>query len=290
MKLSLMILNLIGPVFFDQNLQLKENPDINKYEELLRVVSEAGYRAVDLTDMECSEFGIDTLRELLDKYKLDCGSITLFEDYACKDENLGLRVKEYTFKVIQDAQNIGCKTIMLAPVQGHPEMTREEKQQCLINNLKTVVNYASERDITICVEDFPSIDMPMCRSEDMEYLLSNVAGLKLTYDTSNMIVEGEDPIKYYDRLKKYVGYCHLKDVRFAEKNEQKGDHTRDGRRLIPTIHGKGCIDFRTAIERLREDDYQGYLAVEYAPDREEEDTVKILSDERRYFENILQNV
>lgn len=289
MELSLMTINLARDLFFDENFRPKQNPDIKEYENILKRAADAGYKAVDMTDMECDRFGAETVKTLLKRYNLTCASVILFEDYISEDPSCTARVKEHTFKAMDDAQKIGCKTMMLVASKFHESMTWEQMRQNLAKNLRWAVDYGLSKGITVCVEDFPSVQIPLCASEDMEFLLSEVSGLKLTYDTANMLAAGEDPKDYYEKFKDRVGYCHLKDVRIADGGESVGDIMCDGRKMITTIHGRGIVDFKSVLEWFKRDGYEGYLSVEYAPDGDEEDVSQVITGERLYLEKLLKN-
>lgn len=287
MKLSLMTINLVRELFFDEKFRPKNNPDIREYENILKMAVQAGYHAVDMTDMECAQFGTENVRQLLDRYGLACASVILFEDYICADPVRAARVKEHTFQAIEDAGRIGCRTVMLVASNPYPDMPWEEKRSHLAENLRCAVEYAAERRITVCVEDFPSTQIPLCASDDMEFLLTHVPGLMLTYDTANMLAAGEDSKEYYERFRKRIGYCHLKDIRFAQENESAGDLMCDGRKMITTVHGRGEVDFSSVFEWFKRDGYDGYLSVEYAQDGEEPDLLRRLTDERIYLEQFM---
>lgn len=178
--------------------------------------------------------------------------------------------------------------MMLVAPGAQPGLTREQHREGLAANLSAACKYAEDKEITICIEDFPSTDIPMCAAKDIDYLLDHVDGLKLTYDSANMLVEGEKEQDYYEHFKDRIGYCHLKDVRMANESDTIGDVLRDGRKMVTTYHGEGMIDFPAVIGWFKRDGYQGYMSVEYAPDGDREDLFQILVDTRKYLENIME--
>lgn len=290
MQLSLMLINLLTEIFMDENFVPRENPDIHAYEKVLGLAHDAGYKAVDITDMESVAFGAEKVKKLLDRYGLACGSVILFENYTCLDKKEQMRVREHTMRAIDNTEKIGCSTMMIVAAGAQQGLDKDELRQGLVENLSAAVAYAADKNITICIEDFPSREVPMCAGDDIEYLLGHAEGLMLTYDTANMLVEGEEPLAYYQRFKDRIGYCHLKDVRITDGTEKEmfGDTLCDGRKMITTYHGKGIIDFKSIIKCLEEDRYQGYLSVEYAKDGEEENLLQILTDEREYLEQLME--
>ena len=74
---------------------------------------DAGYQAIDLTDMECACFGTQKVKESMEKYDLACGSMILFENYTCTDVKEQKRVQEHTKRAIDHSASLGCQTVML---------------------------------------------------------------------------------------------------------------------------------------------------------------------------------
>lgn len=52
MELSLMTINLARNLFFDENFQPRPNPDVKALESILKLACDAGYKAVDMTDIK----------------------------------------------------------------------------------------------------------------------------------------------------------------------------------------------------------------------------------------------
>lgn len=279
MKLSLMLLNLTHSLFMGENFQPKDSVKKEDYENLLAMVSNAGYKAVDLADLELRFFGAEQTKAMLDKYGLECASVILFEDYGTMNPQKQKEVLIHTKEVIDGTQLLGCTTLMLVSIGSGTVQTKDEMRQGIITNFSALMDYAKERNVQICVEDFPSIQIPMCTISDMDLLLENVEGLKLVYDNGNMLVEGEDPIQYFQRYKDKIGYYHVKEVYVVDEEKALaygggkhpiGDRMRDGRYMIPSLHGKGILDLKGLFTAMKSEGYNGYFSVEYAPGPEDE--------------------
>lgn len=298
MKLSLMLLNLTHSLFMGENFQLRTKVDVAEYEEILAMVSEAGYKAVDLADLELRYFGADRVKLLLDKYDLTCASVILFENYGTLDNTTQEEVRKHTREVIDGVQTLGCHTLMLVPMAFGTIQSREETQRGIVENLNSLIPYAKERGIQICGEDFPSTEVPMCSVQDMDYLFESIEGLKLVYDNGNMLIEGEDPMAYFHRYKDKIGYYHIKEVYFVDENQAMayggmvrpmGDRTRDGRYMIPSLHGKGILDIKGLFAAMKAENYNGYFSVEYAPGPEDEkDHKKNIIETRLLLEQLVE--
>lgn len=273
MKLSLMLLSLTFPLFMDPGFVPKKDADIKEYEKLLKMVSKAGYKAVDITNQELDFWGADRVKELLDKYDLKCSSIILFENFAALKEEIKKEVQNHSKKIIDDAVEMDCKILMVVQMGYNPGQTKKEMQKGIIDSFTLLCSYAKDKNVYICAEDFPSLDIPMCSVKDIDVLMEQVEGLRLVYDNGNMLVEGEDPMAYYERYKDRIGYYHVKEVFVVEKEQLQiftnqgyylGDKMYDGKYMLPTIHGKGILDIKGLLHRLKEEHYEGYISVEYS--------------------------
>ncbi len=278
MKLSLMLLNLAFPIFMGPDYRPKAQADIEEYEAVYKMAAEAGYEAVDISTMEFNVFGAKKVKELLDKYNLTCASIIHFDNYTCKDKTLRNDLMAKGKFVVDSAATVGCPVLMLVAMGMHPGQTRVECQEGLVENLSELCAYAADRGVQVCVEDFPSTEIPMCSIKEMDYLFAHVPGLKLVYDNGNMLVAGEEPVEYFHHFKECIGYYHVKEVSIAQVPEDAdpnvpmhlvGDKMWDGRLLVPELHGKGILDIGGLMKLMKDTGYTGYMSVEYAPKHEE---------------------
>lgn len=263
MDLSLMLLNPIFPVFMNPDFTPKSEVNPAEYEVMLKLASDAGYSAVDLSNMEFERFGADTVKRLLEKYGLTCSSVIYFDRYTVSDPAILPR----TQAIIDATAAIGCKTLML--VAGFPDAStsREVMRENLIANLREAVQYAADKGVTVCIEDFPSTVVPMSAAADVDALLDGVPGLRLVYDSANMLVMGEEPLSYHDHFADRIGYYHLKDVIITD--DPSGDAMHNGKYLLAVQTGTGIMDFPAILSKAKANGYSGYLSVEYAPRGEE---------------------
>lgn len=288
MELSLMVINLTFPILLDKEFLPNNSADIEAYEKVLKLAHDTGYKAVDLLGLDYQIFGVEKVKELLKKYEIECASIILFENYTCIDEREADRVRNYTNRLIDAAAIVKCPVMMLVALKPESGLTRSELQRGLVKNLAAAAEYAKNNEVTICIEDFPSLEIPMCSKKDIKYLLKHVKGIKLVYDSANMMVENETPQDYFENFKDVIGYYHMKDVRIADSTELFGDVMHDRKKMVATLHGKGIIDFKNMIKWIKGSGYKGYLSVEYAPDHSETfDVEKNLVEARELLENYI---
>ena len=286
MKLSLMLLNLEFPVFMNPDFSPKTNPNVEDYEAVFKLAADAGYKAVDLATMEFKSFGADVIKGCLDKYNLKCASVIMFDDFAVTDAQRRTEVIARGKQIIDDLVKIDCHVLMLVIDGRYANGDRQTMQQAMVENLKEICAYAVERQVCPCVEDFPSTQVPMCATKDLDYLLAHVPGLKLVYDNGNMLVEGEDPKEYFEHFKERIGYYHVKEVWIADEKRAMelgggrpvGDKMADGRYMVPTLHGKGILDLKGLMGLMKREHYIGHMSVEYAPGP---------TDSKNHLENVI---
>ena len=95
-------------------------------------------------------------------------------------------------------------------------------------------------------------------------LVEEVPGLKLVFDTANPIFQKDrskeepfpwqDPLEFYEKVKEHVVHVHIKDC----INPPEGE-TEPAKYTLP---GEGQAKVREILTALKNDDYNGGLAIE----------------------------
>jgi sugar phosphate isomerase/epimerase len=148
-------------------------------------------------------------------------------------------------------------------------------------NLAPVIEVAAKKGIVICLEnEFDSRgqdpeDSDITRSADLILQLLELIDsplFKLTFDPANCYVAGEEAYPYfYNVLKKYIDYIHLKDVRKYVAPRDRAwriwsDHDRN---YIFTPLGEGVMNYLSFFKALQVDGYQGLFTFEPHIEKEE---------------------
>ncbi len=143
-------------------------------------------------------------------------------------------------------------------------MTRQQKMDKAVEGYRIVVETAKEYSIPIGFENTPHDLKPLASMQDCEYLLEHVPGLEFVFDTANSRVADTccNELEIYERLKKYIGRIHLKDVVIGEF--ASGEQCTDGKKIRCVPSGSGVIPIKELLHRIQEDGYEGMLTVEYA--------------------------
>lgn len=164
-------------------------------------------------------------------------------------------------------------------------MSRADATKKLVDAFGEIVEYAAGYGVTVMFEDFPSPALPLCTSDECGELLRSVPGLKLVFDTANMLALDESPTEFYTKLRQYVAHVHLKDVVYATSPDPSLTGGRK-KMISRTLHGQGIVDFTALFKLLRADNYDGFATVEYSPSDVGIDHFKLLAESIRYFESL----
>ena len=215
LRLSLMTINMAMPVLIKVMMEHDMEDAMELYEEMLDLVKDAGFEAVDVSAMEVRCFGVETVKEQLDKRNLKVSSLIHFGEFATGDEEKAAAVVEEGKQAVDQALFLGTNVLMLVP-QAREDLssyTREQIQENLIRNFTPVTALAVEKGVHSVIEDTPDLRLQLCTREDVEYVLSRVPGQELVYDSGNMILVEEDPIAYYDAIADRTAHIPLKDMK-----------------------------------------------------------------------------
>ncbi|MCK5570326.1 MAG: TIM barrel protein, partial [Spirochaetes bacterium] len=109
-------------------------------------------------------------------------------------------------------------------------------------------------DVRMAVENHLDFD-----SDEMLTILKNVDSpyLGINFDTGNFLRLLDDPVQGMEKLARYVYATHVKDL-----IPQKGVPVNEWYFFSCAPVGDGLVDNQRLAQILKENDYQGFLAVE----------------------------
>ena len=288
MKLSLMTLNLFFNIFyrFMMTQDMEEYQD--NYEEMLDLVKDSGFKAVDMTNMEVQTLGLEYVKEQLKKRDLKVSSLICMGDFAQVDESKSEGIISQGKQETDWCEELGAKVQMLVPSSREDlsGFSEEEMHQALVRNFAPVAAYAKEKGIHPVIEDAPQLQYHMCTAAQLKKLLGCVPDLELVYDSGNMVLVKEDPVEYLKQFADCLGHVHLKDMRLATDADRGADVGIDGVAMTGAASGTGCVDLKAVVETLKEIGYDGYCTVEFAL-YEEREYYSGLVRSREYFEKMI---
>lgn len=260
MKLSLMTLSMFIRIYYRYHMQQDMDDCIDLYDEMMRTTKDAGFDTVEVTSRETSLLGVNTVLSILHRNGLSTGGY-MFMD------NLSLPSEQVT-DAVAAAETLGADTLMLIP-SWHTSlagMSRDEIHQIYAHRWSNALQIAASKGIQVVVEDTPDQRLHLCKVEDVTSFLDLLPGAELVYDSGNMILAGEDPITYAQRLKDHIAYVHLKDMRIVAANSRGADIALDGRCMSSAKHGNGIIPLKDVITELTNQGYCKRWVIELSMD------------------------
>lgn len=199
-------------------------------------------------------------------------------------------------KMIDMAKKMGIARVMIIPGFLEQEQSRKlnrlsasyDETAAFMEQLPEILamrdallelsEYAAEKGIMVSMEDFDSFTSPIARMNPMKWFLEQVPGLKHTLDMGNYAFSNESAEEAYELFRDRIGHVHCKD-RGEEKEEDPaireelgmpaGEELLHRKGLKPVPAGDGYMPIAKLVEKLKEQGYQGYLAIEHfgAPDQ-----------------------
>ena len=232
-------------------------------EKILSDTHDAGFTLVDMTEKMIHEVGEEKLQEFLNEYQLALNCLICMADFASNradDEE----IQQEVVQCLEMASHFGTKLLMLVPA-GEADGTKEEMGKNLIRRFSRAVGIAEKYGITCVIEDDPKRNIPMCSRQELLKLVEEVPGIKIVYDTANVIMAGEDPIEDFEELKDHIVHMHLKDIGKPSASALFIDKADDGEAYMCVSHGKGIVDLSGVINAAGKSGYEGTMAIEYMP-------------------------
>lgn len=242
--------------FYDHILELASQENISVM-DAMKEAKELGITAVEVSSNNIIERE-DELKKELRETGIVVSSVCAYFDFGnSKDE-----------KIIDDmldmAVRVGAEEMLAIP-GFFDEDDSEEAQKVKVNSITDMMNIlsekASEKGITLLLEDYDSDLSPYATIEGVKHFVDNVKGLKVSFDTGNFMYSGDDELDAYKIFRNDIAHVHFKDR--ALKGTENGKPDTTGRVLYPSPVGSGVVKIREIIESLKNDEFDGYCAIEH---------------------------
>jgi len=201
----------------------------------------------------------ETILNLLKSIGLKVESVYHFFDYGNKFE------KDGYIELIDTAKRVQAENVLIVPgmASTKDEGLREQQARNMLEAMKKIVAYGSEKAITVTMEDFDSVEAPYCTIKGLKWFLDEVEGLKCAFDTGNFIVYDEDEFEAYKQIKNKIISLHLKDRALEKKGkENQAFISVHQRPYYPSAVGYGDMQIKKILDDLMNDDFQGNGIVE----------------------------
>lgn len=287
-KLSMMTISMFFQMYFIFTINKDREELVETYEEMMELIHDAGYEAVDITSIEIQVLGLDKVKEILDNNGLQVSSFIHFDTYADMEISRFTEHIENGKRAVNITRALKCKTLMLVPQaqESIEEYSGEQIRKQFISYWNPIVAYASLENIHCVVEDTPDLRLSFCTMDEMEKVLDGVPGLEVVYDSGNMLLVDENPVEFYEKFAGKVKHIHLKDMRYAKKGEERADVAKNGRKMTVAPTGMGLVDLSEVLASIKTHHYDGYLTVEFTPD-DNGDYKKSLIRSKNFLQNLL---
>lgn len=253
-KLSVMTLPLLPAPEIPGLVRTRAPETVPSLEDIYCQIRDAGGKYLDISSMDFQYGGEEAVVRAMEASGLPCACYLAF----IPAPGITPADNAQAVEAVEQALRLGARVMMFVPSDNQEavaSMSRQAVADAFAAVLRPVTAYAAERDVTVVIEDAPHREFPMCSEAELRYLLEAVPGLKLVYDSGNMLFAGEEPIAYYDHLADYTAHAHVKEV-----------CRRPDGSLAECRHGEGIVDFKTLFAHMRSHGFDGYMAIELAPD------------------------
>ena len=262
-KLSVMTLGFLKETVFPYMSDGDKVSLIERYSALLEEIKISGFSYIDVSSFEVNAIGVEEFLTLLEKHNLNVACLIHIDDFGAENE---CQYIETTNLAIDLAATLGTEMFMVV-VKPHAEMSGdyEYNRKIIAKNCKGVVEYAKKYGITVVAENYPDLTLGITRACDVKEFLGCANGVKLVFDTGNVIIGEEYPVKFLDGFDaNEIAHVHIKDVLVSDAIVNRGERLADGRRVDTVFTGEGIVDIDGAINVLKQKNYKGYYVLEYA--------------------------
>lgn len=223
-----------------------------------RLCEKNGIHIIDPIDFELKLYGLKKFQQMASQHNIHVNTyVASMPLLKGSKDDLAKKISG----AISVAHELGAKRLMVTPDLAK-NMNPDEKRQRYIDSFRFLQEKVSSKNLIFLFEDTEQIGCGLSTGVECEAVVRAVPGLHLTFDTGNMIPNGDDPIAFYQRLKPYIKHVHLKEVKYT--NKKLSMPTVDGRRLTGDIWGEGIVPIAQIIDMLENDGYSGDFVIEYS--------------------------
>ena len=228
--------------------EISEDTDI-QFSTLNKLgISHVELRGIDGKNIsKLSEEELLSLKEKLKKYDIKVSSIGSPVGKVKISEPFEEHFEMFKH-VVHIAKTLSAPHIRMFSFYHDGDEWTEDETKLVFERLSAMIEYAKEQDVILLHENEKDIfgdTLARC-----ELLLERFYGshFKAVFDPANFVQIGQKPIEAFKRLKKYIGYMHIKDAEM------------DSQRVVPAGNGDG--DIPEIVSLLLKDGYEGFFSLE----------------------------
>ncbi len=224
--------------------------------ELCHITSTMGIEGIDWV----TTYGVSPreVKILMDDHGLKTVCYTFDVDVNFPERSARQAGVDDIKRGIDTALILGTDRVML-PFPGKDAFSREESRANIIAGLSDAMDYAKSCGVMISTEHFSTPNAPFIVSADMNAAIRELPDLKVTFDSGNVLIGGENPVDGFLRSKESIVHVHFKD--FAENGCRFTG--LDGRLYDAALIGEGIVDYPPLVAAMIDAGYDGWINIEY---------------------------
>lgn len=221
------------------------------------------------------ENDVEAVRDLVNELDMEVSCYTILNDFVTESADC---MKDFT-KDLNNASVLGASFVRV--LTGESESVDAETRKRMIQRFKQAAKAAGEKGITLVLENIGALSV---HSKDAVAIIEEVnsPNLRINFDTANPLLADEDPATALIRMMPFVSYVHLKDFITKKSSEYPKYSTaewriqtsRNGLNMTGISPGKGDVDLNRIFKILKENNYNGFVSVEYENDIDAELAVR----------------
>ena len=168
----------------------------------------------------------------------------------------------YTLRAIQFAKALGCPCVDTTDGGHKPDGYSDDEVMVLMKQYyRVVLEWAERYEIIINVEPHgPYTTNPDTMEQILRFFDSPY--LRLNFDTGNVFVAGQDPVKFLRRFRDKLSHCHIKDVSEGLARAARGEQTGIASSVVAIGEGVNANNIAGCIELLKQSKWDGVLSIE----------------------------
>ncbi|MCX7016736.1 MAG: sugar phosphate isomerase/epimerase [Candidatus Sumerlaeota bacterium] len=230
---------------------------------MLELTRELNLEAIDFVGLHGAE--PKELRRMIDDFGIRCVCHTFFVDLNHDTPAARRPGVEAVKRGVEAAVVLGADKVMI-PTANKTGAPREQARRNYMDGLNDCAEFARPAGVTLTVENFPGPGSPFVVSDDVLEGVRKVPGLKITFDSGNVLTGGEDPGESFRRCAEHVVHAHFKDWRRAPEGGKGILTGLDGKHYKAALIGEGIVDHAAVLRAMRQGGYRGYINIEYEGD------------------------
>ncbi len=230
----------------------------------LALMKELGVEGVDITAGHVAGYSNAEVKQMVADAGLEISAWIAGSNLTMADADARRTAIDEIRGIIDTAAEVGTANLLVTTGGCAEGQDRNEGRRNVAAGLAEVLPRAQQAGVTLSIEDFGSPVAPYQTSDEcIETCELAGPGLKMTYDSGNMVMGDEDPVAFLEAVKDLTVHAHAKDWERLPDDADFGLTSRAGKKYIGTVVGSGVLDYPAIVAGLKAMNYEGYLSFEY---------------------------